>query len=59
MKASIQASKRLEDYFGNIKFYVGAGGAVKELVIGEYVSKALVENLHLDVTKGDLEELIE
>lgn len=54
MKTSIQASKRLTNYFGNIKFYMGAGGAVKELVIGEYVSKALVENLHLDVTKEDL-----
>jgi hypothetical protein len=47
VKTGIQASNRLTNYFGNIKFYVGAGGAVKEMVIGDYVSKALVENLHL------------
>jgi RNA recognition motif-containing protein len=59
IKAGISASNKLTNYFANIKFYIGAGGAVKEMVIGEYVSKALVENLHLDVTKEDLEELIE
>ncbi len=59
IRAGFQASNRLTNYFGAIKFYVGAGGAVKEMVIGDYVNKALVENLSLDVTKEDLEELIE
>lgn len=59
VRAGISASNRLTNYFGNIKFYVGAGGAVKEMVVGDYVSKALVENLHLEATCEDLEELIE
>lgn len=59
VKSGISASNKLTNYFANIKFYVGAGGVVKEMVIGDYVSKGLVEGLHLDVTKEDLEELIE
>jgi RNA recognition motif-containing protein len=49
----------LTHYLGNIKFYLGAGGSVKEMVIGDYVNKGLLENLHLEATKEDLEELIE
>lgn len=42
-------------YLGNTNLVLGAGGAVKEVVKSDYINKCILGNLHLEVTREDLE----
>lgn len=57
IKEKVAISSKLVHYLGNTNVILGVGGAVKELVKTDYISKAYLNNLNLEVTREDLEEL--
>lgn len=59
IRSKLSVSSKLVHYLGTTNLILGAGGAVKEIVKSDYINKCLLGNLHLDVTKEDLEELFE
>jgi hypothetical protein len=55
----MSVSNKMVHYLGNTNLLLGAGGSVVEIIKSNYIDKCILGNLHLDVTKEDLEELFE
>lgn len=59
IREKLSVSSKVVHYLGTTNLVLGAGGVVKEIVKADYINKCLLNNLHLEVTREDLEELFE